>query len=132
MELGMIQHVDLRERWPRDRVDFNTWLAENISYLGEALGLDLEVRDLESPVGGYSLNVLAEDVGNYRIVIIENQLEPTDHGHLGKLLTYSSGHNAGVVVSLTRQFREETARPWIGSINARVKTPISLGRLWSC
>ena len=107
MELGTIQQVDLREMWPHEAANFTPWLAENASSLGEALGLELEVRDQEAPVGGYSLDILAHDLGSNRTVIVENQLEATNHDHLGKLLTYASGYDAGVVVWLAREFREE-------------------------
>ena len=106
-ELGAIEQVDLRKLWPNEAVDFTPWLASEISRLGDALGLELEVRDREAPVGGYSLDILAHDVGSNRPVIIENQLESTDHDHLGKLLTYASYYDANVVVWLARQFREE-------------------------
>lgn len=106
-ELGTIEQVDLRRLWPNEAVDFTPWLANEISRLGDALGLELEVRDREAPVGGYSLDILAHDVGSNRPVIIENQLESTDHDHLGKLLTYASYYDANVVVWIARQFREE-------------------------
>ena len=106
-ELGAIEQVDLRRLWPNEAVDFTPWLAKEISRLGDALGLELEVRDREAPVGGYSLDILAHDVGSNRPVIIENQLEATDHDHLGKLLTYASYYDANVVVWIARQFREE-------------------------
>lgn len=107
MELGTIYQVDLREKWPKEAADFTPWLANNISMLGEAMGMDLDVRGQEAPVGGFSLDILAHDVGSNRAVIIENQLETTNHDHLGKLLTYASGYDAGVVVWLAREFREE-------------------------
>ena len=107
MELGTIQQVDLREMWPHEAIDFTPWLADNVSSLGEALGMELEVRGQEERVGNYFLDMLADDLGSNRTVIIENQLEPTDHDHLGKLLTYASGYDAGVVVWLAREFREE-------------------------
>ena len=107
MELGTIQQVDLKAMWPHEASDFTPWLASNISSLGEALGLELEVRGQEAPVGKFSLDILAHDLGSNRTVIVESQLGTTDHDHLGKLLTYASGYDAGVVVWLAREFREE-------------------------
>jgi len=107
VELGTIYQVELREKWPKEAADFTPWLVNNISMLGEAMGMDLDVRGQEAPVGGFSLDILAHDVGSNRAVIIENQLESTNHDHLGKLLTYASGYDAGVVVWLAKEFREE-------------------------
>ena len=107
MELGTIEQVDLRQMWPHESNDFTPWLANNVSRLGDALGLELETRGQEAPVGGYSLDILAHDLGSNRKVIIENQLESTNHDHLGKLLTYASGYDAGVVVWLAKEFRDE-------------------------
>ena len=102
-----IERVDLREAWPNEARDFTPWLAENIAELGEALGMDLELQQTEASVGGYSLDVLATDEDQNRPVIIENQLEPTNHDHLGKLLTYAAGYDANVIVWLAREFRDE-------------------------
>ena len=106
--LGKIERVpDLRATWPNEAQHFTPWLAENIAALGEALGMDLELQQTEAPVGGYSLDILATDLGSRRPVIIENQLEITDHPHLGQLITYASGFDADVVVWVTREFRDE-------------------------
>ena len=105
--LAKIERVDLREAWPNEAQNFTPWLAENIAELGEALGMDLEVEQAEAPVGGYKLDILATDLNSNRPVIIENQLEATDHTHLGQLLTYAAGFDAGVIVWVTREFRDE-------------------------
>ena len=105
--LAKIERVDLREAWPNEARGFTPWLAENIGELGEALGMDLELRQTEASVGGYSLDVLATDLNQNRPVIIENQLETNNHDHLGKLITYAAGYEANVIVWLTRDFRDE-------------------------
>ena len=106
--LAKIERVpDLRTTWPNEAQHFTPWLADNIGELGEALGMDLELQQTEAPVGGYSLDILATDLNSRRPVIIENQLEVTDHTHLGQLLTYASGFDAGVIIWITREFRDE-------------------------
>ena len=104
--LSNIQNVDLREVWPNEASDFTPWLAENISKLGEALELELELQSSEAPVGSYSLDLLAHDLSG-RPVVIENQLEATNHIHLGQLLTYASGYDAYVAVWIAKEFRDE-------------------------
>lgn len=113
--LAKIERVDLREAWPNEARDFTPWLAENIAELGVALGMDLELQETEASVGGYSLDVLASDLNDDRTVIIENQLEATNHTHLGQLLTYAAGYDANVIVWLTREFRDEhrAALEWL-------------------
>ena len=106
-DLARIERVELREAWPNEAQNFTPWLAENIAELGEALGMDLELQQVEAPVGGYSLDILATDLNSNRPVIIENQLEATDHTHLGQLLTYAAGFDAGAIVWVTREFRDE-------------------------
>ena len=97
----------MRAIWPNEAQHFTPWLAENLAELGEALGMDLQLQRIEAPVGGYSLDILATDLNSNRPVIIENQLESTDHVHLGQLLTYAAGFDAGVIVWVTREFRDE-------------------------
>lgn len=106
--LAKIERInDLRHAWPNEAQDFTPWLAENIADLGEALGMDLELQQTEAPVGSYSLDILATDLNQNRPVIIENQLESTDHRHLGQLLTYAAGYDANVIVWLTQDFGDE-------------------------
>ena len=107
IQLATIDKVDLRSVWENEAIDFTPWLGENLTALGEALGLDLELKAQEAPVGGFSLDVLAHEPNTNRPVIIENQLETTDHDHLGKLITYASGYDANIVVWITREFKDE-------------------------
>ena len=115
IDLGTIEKVDLREVWTHEAADFTPWLAENISLLGEALGLELEIEEQEASVGTYSLDILARDLGTNRPVVIENQLEPTNHTHLGQLLTYSAGFDANVIVWIAKEFGDQhrAALDWL-------------------
>lgn len=117
-EFGEVVAVDLREMWANEATSFTPWLAENLNRLGAALGLDLELATRESRVGSFSCDIEARDLGSSRKVVIENQLTPTDHDHLGKLLTYAAGLEAGVVVWVARELRDEH-RQTLTWLNAR-------------
>ena len=91
-ELGNIQEVLIRDLWPRDASDFTPWLAEHLESLGNALGLDLELDEQEASVGSFSPDILARETSDGEMVAIENQLRPTDHGHLGQSITYAAEH----------------------------------------
>lgn len=105
--LGRIERGDLRDAWPHEASDFTPWLAEHISELGDALSLELELQNQEAPVGSFSLDLLARVSGTDHTAIIENQLEPTNHDHLGKLLTYAGGYDANVIIWVAKDFRDE-------------------------
>lgn len=108
VSLGRLEPVPLREAWPHEAGNFTPWLAqaENLSLLAEAVGMVLELEAVEKPVDTFSADILARDVSNDRWVLIENQLESTDHSHLGQILTYAAGLNAETVIWLARDFRE--------------------------
>jgi len=108
-ELARLERVDLRTVWSHEERDFTSWLAEseNLSDLGEVLGTDLVLRQTEASVGKFELDILAEEEGTGRAVVIENQLEATDHAHLGQLVTYASGFDASMIVWIVREIREE-------------------------
>jgi hypothetical protein len=105
--LGKLRRVDPRIVWKHEAHNFTPWLAENIDALGEALGLDLEVIEREANVGDFLVDIRARDLGRNRDVVIENQLEATNHTHLGQLITYAAGIEASVVIWISPEFREE-------------------------
>ena len=106
-ELGRLEKIELREIWKHEAHQLTPWLLENSDVIAEALGIDLELSVAEHPVGSFSLDLLGRDLTNDCALIVENQLTPTDHDHLGKLITYAAGTDAGTVVWLAPSFREE-------------------------
>ncbi len=114
-QLGALKKKAVREYWDNEASEFTPWLADNINLLGEALGLDgLEVEEQESSVGGFRVDLLCKDEDD-RTVIVENQLEKTNHKHLGQLLTYAAGKDAVVVVWVSTKFTDEhrAALDWL-------------------
>ena len=108
-KLGNLIHVSPRTIWPNEALDFTPWLAQkdNIQLLGGALGLDLEVIDREHSVGPYRSDIYARDLKTGASVMIENQLEATDHSHLGQILTYTAGLKTGINIWVSPEFTEE-------------------------
>jgi len=111
MKLGKIKEVDIRSVWAHEQYDFSKWLAEeeNIRALGEEMNLSLTDVDTEQFVGSYRCDIICKDELTGKSVLIENQLEQTNHDHLGKIITYASGLDASVVVWIVAKARDEHA-----------------------
>lgn len=105
--IARIEEHELRTVWANEERDFTRWLAENIELLGSELGIELEDAQTESSVGDFSSDIVAREMNTGETVVIENQYGITDHDHLGKLLTYSAGKNAGLTMWLAENFRPE-------------------------
>lgn len=118
IELGILKEItDLREVWSHEALDFTPWVAENIELLADAVGLDITVDETESSVGDFNVDIYAFETGTDRKIIIENQLEDTDHDHLGKLITYAAGKGADVAIWIVKHAREEhkAAIEWLNN-----------------
>lgn len=120
IELGNIEQVDVREIWDKEDADFTPWLAqdENIKRLSKALGIDLIVEAEEKEVGPFRADILCKDEATDDWVLIENQLEKTDHKHLGQLLTYATGLDAVSIVWIAKDFSDEhrATLDWLNKI----------------
>lgn len=119
MTIGKLEEVDIRELWKHEQYDFSEWLSkkENIENLNEILGLTLVDISKETYVGSYRCDLFAKDETTGIKVIIENQLEMSNHDHLGKIITYASGLDAKVVVWIVKEAREEhrSAIEWLNN-----------------
>ena len=111
MKLGKLKEVDIRTVWAHEQYNFSKWLAneENIKELGDELNLSLTDVETEKFVGNYRCDILCKDEITGKVVLIENQLEATNHDHLGKIITYASGLDAAVVVWIVASARQEHA-----------------------
>ena len=120
IELGHISTVELRKAWPDEPQHFTPWLAapENLALLGEALNIELEPGSTEESVGDFSADIVCTEASSGATVLIENQLEQTNHVHIGQVLTYAAGLDAVTVVWVAKTFREEhrAALDWFNQI----------------
>ena len=105
--VSRIHEHDLRSVWENEERDFTKWLTENIDLLASELGIEIEDARAEEAVGDFSADIVAREMNTGETVVIENQYNRTDHDHLGKLLTYSSGKDAGFTMWLAEEFRPE-------------------------
>lgn len=119
MEIGKLKEVEVRDLWKHEQYDFSNWITkeDNIELLNEVLGLTLVDVNKEVYVGAYRCDIVAKDEASNIKIIIENQLEQSNHDHLGKLITYASGLDAEVIVWIVKKAREEhgSAIEWLNN-----------------
>ena len=108
-DLKQLTPVDISKVWENEPQHFTPWLAreENLKTLGEALGMELELEAQEVNIGDFRADILCKNTEDDSWVIIENQLDPTDHKHVGQLLTYAAGLDASTVIWIAKTFRSE-------------------------
>ena len=119
-QLGRLERADLRSVWSSESDDFTPWLAEpeNLRLLGETIGIELELEAIEKDVGPFRADILCKNVVTDHWVLIENQLERTNHVHLGQVLTYAAGLGAVTIVWIASKFTDEhrAALDWLNDI----------------
>jgi hypothetical protein len=109
MKIAKLNKLDLRELWKHEALDFTKWLSEpdNLELLSDEIGIGIELVQTEANVGRYNVDILAQEENTGKKIIIENQLETTDHSHLGQLITYAAGLEAEYIMWLVREARDE-------------------------
>ena len=119
--IGKIEKVPLREVWKNEATDFTTWLFDNLEILGEELDMDLTPDEKEKRVGSFSADITAENDAGQKVVI-ENQLEKTNHDHLGKMLTYVTNLGAKVAIWISNDPRPEhqAAIEWLNETGSDI------------
>jgi len=112
VQLGKLKKIPLRDAWKHEALNFTNWLAdsENLQLLSNEIGIDISLIKTEASVGKFSVDILAEEENSNRKIVIENQLESTDHDHLGKIITYASGFDAEIIVWIVKDVRDEHKR----------------------
>lgn len=119
-KIGSLLKVPIRDLWQDEAQDFTPWLAEDtqMQILSETIGIDLELENTEVMIGNYRADIIARDTSTNDVVIIENQLENTNHDHLGKIITYASGLNAKTVIWISQSVSEDhrKAIDWLNDI----------------
>lgn len=115
IEFGTLVDVELRTAWEREDHHFTPWLADNLNRLAEAIGIPLELVGREHVVGRYKADVLALNPETGKNVLIENQLECSDHRHLGQIMTYLAGLEAETIIWIAPSFNDEhlSALRWL-------------------
>ncbi|NJK46713.1 MAG: DUF4268 domain-containing protein, partial [Pleurocapsa sp. SU_196_0] len=118
LSLGRLEKLDLRMFWKGEATSFTPWLAQNLDLLGDAIDLELELEAQERNVGPFRADILCKDTATDTWVLIENQLERTDHTHLGQLMTYAAGLDAVRIIWVAERFTDEhrAALDWLNRI----------------
>ena len=117
--IGKIEKVPLRDIWKHEANDFTKWLQNNIDVLSEVINLPLSNVEREQSTGNFYVDLIAED-NSGNTVIIENQLEKSNHDHLGKIITYLSSMDARTAIWIVSEPRPEhvSAINWLNESTA--------------
>ena len=136
-QLGMLEKIDLRNIWNHEALDFTNWLArpENLKLLSDEVGIEINLITTEARVhdSDFHVDILAEELNTGKKIIIENQLEETNHNHLGKLITYASGLEAEIIIWIVKNVREEhrQAIDWLNEhSDGKIKFFVIRMELW--
>ena len=106
MEFSELKDVNLREAWAHEAHDFTPWLADNLERLSKVIGIPIELTDTEEPIGQFAADIIGQNPEDGNRVLIENQLEVSDHTHLGQILTYLAGSEARIIIWIAHSFAE--------------------------
>lgn len=114
-DLSRLRSIPVRDVWKYEDRDFTSWLLANADVLADVLGMELELTHAEHQVGGFRLDLIGKTPGSQGVVIVENQLEQTDHSHLGQILIYAGGTHPSTIVWCAPSFRDEhrAALDWL-------------------
>ena len=121
---GELASVDLRRAWPNEARSFTPWLADNLDKLAEVIGIPLDLESREVDVGRFAADLLARNPQDGSLVLIENQLEGSDHSHLGQILTYLAGLEAKTIIWIAREF-DDAHRSAVNWLNEHTTDPFA-------
>ena len=119
--LVILTEQEVRKIWPREEQHLSQWMKNNIDILNEALNLQIEIEEVESPIGNFRLDLAGTEATTQNPVVIENQFGDSNHDHLGKLITYSAGREAGILIWVASEFKEphRNALSWLNEISGQ-------------
>ena len=123
-QLGQLASVDLRQAWPNEARSFTPWLADNLDRLADVIGITLDLESREVEVGRFAADLLARNPQDGSLVLIENQLEGSDHSHLGQILTYLAGLEAKTIIWIAREF-DDAHRSAVNWLNEHTTDPFA-------
>ena len=124
VHFGELASVDLRRAWPNEARSFTPWLADNLDKLAEVIGIPLDLESREVDVGRFAADLLARNPQDGSLVLIENQLERSDHSHLGQILTYLAGLEAKTIIWIAREF-DDAHRSAVNWLNEHTTDPFA-------
>ena len=124
VDFGDLESVDLREAWSHEAQGFTPWLADNLDRLAEVIGIPLDLENREVEVGRFAADLLARNPQDDSLVLIENQLERSDHSHLGQIMTYLAGLEAHTIIWIARDF-DDPHRSAVKWLNEHTNQPFA-------